>query len=365
MAKLLSRSKSFRQLRPLRKDSKGPAVPEHDVWETHFSDLDRAQGNTNQQAKTTVGNFTFAIESAGDIARPKTANEAVDRRELMAMGSPISVTSGKETFAFPTPVRRPFTPNSADIKSAGMESNPSDIGLAIGSPSHDTRFQLDNSWTLSPPQGLLIAPNRETLTPISTTARSQTSYSNRAIQGEWKEKNEVAKPKISRWRSLGGLFARRPPARASPEPQYQTISQQRLPNPFDLNTENYALPWQGEAAPNVVYSLPHNFGNPVRSDSPKKSSPRPRWGLLRSQTAPTTRRGETSPLPPSKGPVLDVDIPTTKMERYSVMFNGVITKKSSSSLLVRRQANADNKSQVPGESLKVKTESQSIPTNKD
>lgn len=52
---------------------------------------------------------------------------------------------------------------------------------------------------------------------------------------------------------------------------------------------------------------------------------------------------ERSPLPPTKGPaakgpMLNVEIPTVELERYSVMFSSVLDKPSSSNLLARRQA---------------------------
>ncbi|KPM39808.1 hypothetical protein AK830_g6766 [Neonectria ditissima] len=48
------------------------------------------------------------------------------------------------------------------------------------------------------------------------------------------------------------------------------------------------------------------------------------------------------PMPQLLGPLLNVEIPSIKMERYSVMFGGVLgTENSSSSLLARRQATLD------------------------
>jgi hypothetical protein len=326
-------------------------VPAPDVSESHRPiDIGRARGNTTRSPTSKLPSFVTSIDSAGDKARPKTANEAMDRRrELMALGSPISVTSGKETFNFPTPVRRPFTPNS-DSRSVGMRSQDSDIGVALGSPSHAAHFQFNNSWALSPPQGRFLAPSREIITPVSTPGRSQASYSSQSTKPEGKE---AEKPKLSRWKSLGGLFARRPSPRTNTEPQSQSPFQQRTSNPFDLSADGYSSHWQGEGPSTVIYTATPPSSSAAHFESPKKSSPRGRWGLGRSQTAPTNRRGGTSPQLPLKGPLLDVDIPTTQMERYSVMFNGVLPKQSSSSLLARRQANAEKTKPVPVTSLKV------------
>lgn len=60
------------------------------------------------------------------------------------------------------------------------------------------------------------------------------------------------------------------------------------------------------------------------------------------QPAPLPSPPPLPQLPQLSGPLLNVDIPSIKMERYSVMFNGVLQpQSSSSSLLARRQATLD------------------------
>jgi hypothetical protein len=52
----------------------------------------------------------------------------------------------------------------------------------------------------------------------------------------------------------------------------------------------------------------------------------------------------TSPRKTDEKPLLDVDIPQVQLERYSVMFSGLLepqNNNSSSSLLYRRQGNAE------------------------
>jgi hypothetical protein len=357
MAKLLARSKSLRQLRPSRKDSKEPAVPEYvDTFESHLAELEGKRSARNLDNGRNVSKLPssltrggLAIDSADTIARPKTANEAMDRkRELMATGSPISVTSGQDTFNFPTPLRRPFTPNSVNPKISDMRLESPQIGIALGSPSHTAHFQ-PGSMNMSPVPGRHLAPGRDNFTPLSTPGQSQTSWSSRFT--EFKPV-EPAKPKLSRWKSLGGLFARRPSTpKTSPRPEYQSLSQGRSPN-FDLKYDGYASPWQGEGPSHVVYHGSPANTNQARFgiDSPKKSKSGGRFGLGRSQTAPSNRSGGRSPIPPPKdppGPVLDVEIPTTQMERYSVMFNGVLPKRSTPSLLERRKANGIERKPLP------------------
>ncbi|KAH7145800.1 hypothetical protein B0J13DRAFT_327966 [Dactylonectria estremocensis] len=68
-----------------------------------------------------------------------------------------------------------------------------------------------------------------------------------------------------------------------------------------------------------------------------------------SRARKAAEKAEPMPSPPSPPPVpqinaslLDIEIPSIKMERYSVMFGGVLgTQNSSSSLLARRQATLD------------------------
>jgi hypothetical protein len=368
MAKLLARSKSLRQLRPSKKDSKEPAVPGHDLFESRLAELERQRGNFDDdrhvpKPPTYVpirGDYT--IDSADTIARPKTASEAMDRRKLMTVGSPISVTSGQDTFNFPTPLRKAKKPSS-NPTSARMEFDSPHIGIALGSPSHAAHFQgTPSSMTMSPTQYHLLGRSGENSTPLSTPGRSQITFSSRST--DWRENevgtpNESTKPRLSRWRSLGGLFARRPSQKPSPQLEYQTLSQSRSPHKFDMPFDGHTSPWQGEGASTVLYQ-----GSPAMSESrwayesPKKSKNGGKFGLGRSQTAPTTRNGGRSPQPPPKdirSPVLDVDIPTTQMERYSVMFNGVLGKKRSTpSLLERRQANAIERKPVPGTAMKVR-----------
>jgi hypothetical protein len=227
MAKLLARSKSLRQLRPSRKDSKEPAVPVQDDFESRLAALERQRRNVEEgQYASKLPNSAirggYTIDSAENIARPKTANEAMDRkRELMAVGSPIIVTSGPDTFNFPTPLKRPFTPNS-NTRSANMHVDSPQIGIALGSPSHTSHFQSPpGSMTMSPVQGRLHASSRDVITPVSTPGRSQTAFSSRTSEwkaGEPARPNEPTKPKLSRWKSLGGLFARRPAQKTSQQP---------------------------------------------------------------------------------------------------------------------------------------------------
>jgi hypothetical protein len=332
MAKLtLGRTKSLNKLRPSPKVFQDPFVPELEVLENRLVE----SGTPNFSRRAKLPNFVIRgghdQASVDTLTRPRTANEAMDRRrELMAMGSPISFTSGRDIFNFPTPSRRPSTA-LGDGQSVELRSDTPDIGIALGSPSHAAFFQ--SPMFESPYQNSLGVPN-DILTPLSTPGRSMTSYESRSTKMDL---NEGAKPKLSRWRSLGGLFGRKQ-AQANRE-RKSPLLQQTSPAPVDLKLQDYHT-WESDYPSKVA------FENQTSLLSSKKTK-RERMGLGRSQTAPIGRRME-SPVPPPKGPMLDVHIPVTKMERYSVMFNQTPSQlngqstpsqtNAQSGLLARRQA---------------------------
>lgn len=74
-----------------------------------------------------------------------------------------------------------------------------------------------------------------------------------------------------------------------------------------------------------------------------------------------TERLETSPIPPVpqlNGSLLDVEIPSIKMERYSVMFGSLLQPQPAASLLARRQATLDRLKSIDDERAQASLESQ-------
>lgn len=226
----------------------------------------------------------------------------------MAMGDPISVTDGKETFNFPTPVllsRYAVAPRPNVERS----NTPETIGIALGSPSHLAQFENQISPSI---QDRLYVASKE-VTPVVTPRLEQ------RFDGA-----QVAKPKLSRWKSIFGRKAQHPALKAqdgqAPAPRsglgvgsYHTWEQSSPRSPR-MRSE----------------TVPQYDGSP---QAPPKS---PRWNLGRSQTAPTMRRNGDNPATPPKD-FLAVDIPETKMERYSIMFNGIVPSQPGG-LLARRQS---------------------------
>lgn len=210
------------------------------------------------------------------------------------------------------------SPHPLDLNLIAMHAEALGIGMALGSPSHQPvsqqpvqQIDMDGTtaWT----------PQEDHRIPASESMPS--------------------KQKHSKWKLLGGLFGKK--SAASPPVPHQ-------PQPTNLDYKDSYEP----------HSEPQNSGKsrPARgrTESEPRISPR-KPHLKRAHTtqvygdlenAPTI--DESHKLPPAirldGGPMLDVDIPSTHMERYSVMFGSVLQRPSNdqpSSLLARRQATLD------------------------
>jgi hypothetical protein len=252
-----------------------------------------------------------------------------DWGSMLSTGSPIEITTEDDTFRFPTPLRRPSTANSfvasprLDGKPLVNGSQDSGIGLAIGSPS-DGVFFLDGDRD-SEAQGREHGLSRAAGPVRANTTREITTT------------DDNSRSKLSRWRSLGGLFARRAGpggslkgGRANVEPAVEERSRSDTPQRM-----------RGDS-------------NGSSSNQSEVSSPP--QGLWRRATTRRTKPKviHNCPAPPPKGPLLDVDIPEVRMERYSVLFQDVQTlPMRSSSLWSRRQATGDKTKPLPTAALQV------------
>ncbi|KAI9700636.1 MAG: hypothetical protein M1836_002003 [Candelina mexicana] len=207
------------------------------------------------------------------------------------------------------------------------------IGMALGSPRDNPQ------WSSEPPLPVPSNDNHnDSRTTVSSPAPSQ--ISNDRSQG-----GPTLKHKGSRWKLLGGMFGRKT-TESSPSSSFNQVQhpsssprtpQSNTPKTTEVLRErsikrraNPRIKEQGEGKPN----------------------------LKRAQTSPLSQ-SEAAPKPPPKstqsslrparaqlegGRMLDVDIPNTKLDRYSVMFDAVLkptqpATQPQSSLLARRQAN--------------------------
>jgi hypothetical protein len=240
------------------------------------------------------------------------------------------------------PVVRVPTPESMDDPANGP------IGMALGSPSHPPE-RWPPTWnpSLGQQPDRMQVPNP--ISPLSS-AESVDSYDMP------KEKKQAG-----RWK-LFGRFGRRNTERTLPA---VTISE-----PNDLNAARRAdsvpRPQQQESEAmvsrsNTTRSTPRHKPIVIRSQTTPYGSSQmldPKRGPAASQdtfmsSATHGRAGSNfgsipialdqgvSPGTPGSNSLLNVEIPHTTMERYSVMFSGVLGKSpsnSSSALLARRQA---------------------------
>lgn len=159
------------------------------------------------------------------------------------------------------------------------------IGIALGSPS------------MLPPQ-----PSPPRFKPVEW--ESITSY----VPPETPEPLGTLRRKPSKWKKLGGLFkGKQGDKRGVDEPFYQ----------LDMNIQ---APRQESGAQNWDTSQPTQF--PRVEDDMALIKPNPYY--LDSQQKLRNNS------------LLEIDIPTVEMERYSVMFSGVLGNKPDTSLLARR-----------------------------
>ena len=339
MERLLARSKSLK----IRRD-----VEEHHQGLPSIMDQVPENGASPHGAilqSPSLTSLQIATNSFDpNLPRPKTANAAAPARrnwsELTATGSPIEITADEDTFLFPTPVSRkvPSPILSSAVKPAEMESTDDvvNIGVAIGSPSQTSYFSPPmSSSRLAPPS------QQDVTTPRTPPMRSNTTRETRT------EDMDGARPKLSRWKSLGGLFGRK--RFASPP-----ISRQGSRDALELKKREVAE-LRGEIAVQTTINSTVTSPYSPRHLRKSKKSVKGRSPLLRSNLWDSDVPSGASPPPSQFAPLLNVDIPQVRMERYSVMFSELLPQRAtrSSSLLARRQAMGD-RLKPPGGPLKVR-----------
>ncbi|OWP03717.1 hypothetical protein B2J93_6060 [Marssonina coronariae] len=285
-----------------------------------------------------------------DLARKKTEKipDTLDERHLNPHADGLGTTLNRFPLpgSPPTPVgsptssqqpstrkpqsTRPSTPDSWELKPADMTAPPlqQQIGMALGSPRHSPA-----AWPARPPTG------RHPETPD-------------LVADELAYAPPPTRQKTSKWKRLfGGKRSEAPPASLySVRPG---ATQQAASYGFDFGQ------------PPVTNDQPARSGGRARSNSIRRPF-KHKATMYRSNTepprAPVGGKGEKQlPANPELslggGPVvyggsrpihkgaglLDVDIPSIQMERYSIMFGSLLEKPESlqSSLLARRQATLD------------------------
>ncbi|KAH7386171.1 hypothetical protein BKA64DRAFT_135329 [Cadophora sp. MPI-SDFR-AT-0126] len=225
---------------------------------------------------------------------------------------------------------RPSTPESMEITPTKMNVPHSEIGMALGSPQHPP-----TAWQQQVPMDRYTESPDHIDDDISNSA--------------------PVKQKTSKWKLLGGLFGGKK-HEAQPAAFYQLQPEASQQQPVDHGFDF------GEAA---ASEKPKSRGR-GRSNSSARKSRKHKPDMSRSNTVPLRfdlegldRQKQTatpeitidggnvvydgSQTTQKGAGLLDVDIPSIQMERYSVLFSSVLQKpqSQSSSLLARRQATLD------------------------
>lgn len=219
---------------------------------------------------------------------------------------------------------------------------PMEIGMALGSPSHqpvtwNSKVNYERPRLIESPESMDQAE-------------------------DWKEAALQPKPKASKWKKFGGLFGGGKKNTDQGQAFYQLQAERGESMPVSSEMDQHYTTFP---SPPSSAERPRTRGGDERSRirgrtntvSEKKTRQKPE--MKRSQTVPLDfnfQNQEDTPKPPKHktirtpeiqlegGPMLNVDIPSIELERYSVMFGSFLTKptgQTSSSLLARRQATLD------------------------
>ncbi|KAF2019663.1 hypothetical protein BU24DRAFT_459309 [Aaosphaeria arxii CBS 175.79] len=371
MARMLGRSRSLRILRGGQKEThqqdQSPPVPLPSHPQVDSDRLKAFTPDTNADTR---------VETADMLQRPKTSGGPTDRgRQFHKKTTPVALDSSQNLIAsFPSPTKSSTTLlYAAEIN----ESREGVIGIALGSPT------MASHWN-SPYSTDFVTSNAGTVTQIT---------SNSPVAGSVEVKQDYPKPKLSRWKSI---FKKVQPPPQEQKQNFYQLARSVTPARADSHHDD-------ESTHSSTTTPPEEFRDDAGSSSPPAFKPeiresrkvakgqmqpttetRPRaltHGNLATNQTPKTRtalsRSSSSPQPPMRDPppvpqlvisggtqnppgplyasptsltdkpLLDVAIPTIKMERYSVMFGNLLQSSpdgstaQSSSLLMRRQGNGE------------------------
>ncbi|KAI0447444.1 hypothetical protein F4803DRAFT_323521 [Xylaria telfairii] len=211
-----------------------------------------------------------------------------------------------------------------------------DIGMALGSPSHPPNFT--DTWKSQN----AVRPSKDSRRIASPAASRSSSVDTFDMP--------VSRKPTGKWK-LFGLFGKKQ--------SNQSIPAVTISDPNGL----YGTNRPEEIAMASQASLSSGLRSPTRSNTTtSRKAPKHKPIVVRSQTMPLGVKSDTYEKPrgrekrrdgnfgripigldkvvessPAAKPLLNVEIPDVRLERYSVMFNSVLN--SNPSLLSRRQAN--------------------------
>ncbi|KAL1594109.1 hypothetical protein SLS59_008943 [Nothophoma quercina] len=374
MPSLLTRSKSLRLLKGGRRGAQQDelqtqnSIPQSNASQTDFDRF---------KAATPAPRADNTLEAPEMVARPSTSGGPGERAiqfHKKTLPAP-SVYSEDRFLAFSSPT------NSTAVLHA-VESPEDVIGIALGSPT------VGSHWTSTPQ-----ATTENLIADAQMSLHSHANASTTTITGPQTQ----PRPKVSRWKSLFKKTA--PPPKE--KPAFYQLAQQVTPVRADSHHDTSP---KSKSKPKLKtdngVTLPVSVYNPDIKPSRNKSHEnvssteihhvRKRSATLDAgRSAPRFRfqRSATTPNPPQAGSgapdmkflegpptqstqtagagLLGVDIPDTKLDRYSVMFSGVLEPTPNrSSLYQRRQEKVDSEKAKPLEKIAIKDEKEILPEPK-
>lgn len=370
---MLGRSKSFRMLRGGLKEThqRGEDItPQSTLSPAGIDRLKAATPATRRENRVETSESEMQ-------QRPRTSSGPGDRSTLFHKKViPVQhLDDPRFNASYTSLIKSTTTLNSAQLpEGEGV------IGIALGSPTMPPQhYNVPHSTDF-------VTQKQGTVTEI--TSNNQSSEASRLVNGT---QTEAPKPKLSRWKSI---FKKTAPA---PKPNKDTFYQlakaansARVVNQQAIESVDFqSFTFEDDAS--TKPSPTATFKSDIRPSRSKKGQVEPADTRPRALTVGSTPAGKAkspmskfalsprpqrpaqdSPQPPSvkvsgtshdtslrktvEKPLLDVDIPQVQLERYSVMFSGLLepqNNNSSSSLLYRRQGNTDKVTPLSGLSTKV------------
>jgi hypothetical protein len=214
-------------------------------------------------------------------------------------------------------------------KSPDDDANANMIGIALGSPR------------MAQPQSILSQMQEQP--PVSTSASSE----------QVSPQTKPPKRKPSKWRKIGGLFKAKNGLAATPnQPFYQVRCNEEWP--LQESTHSVDYEHQCKADKLETENLASTPPNPPSLEiwpCPDGENEPKSYIQSNLETAPQDS-AKNKDLPPSAkrtaGPFLQIDIPDVQLERYSVMFGGVLNQNEPSLLKRRSKTLEDVRIPKPG-----------------
>ncbi|KAF1842561.1 uncharacterized protein K460DRAFT_370533 [Cucurbitaria berberidis CBS 394.84] len=377
MPGLLTRSKSLRFLKGSRKEQEHEySMPPPNAPQT---DLDR------YTSATQIPRPESKLETQDLMVRPSTSGGTEDRATMFytkKTNTSTSADSQDQVQAFIPP-----TNSTTVLYTAEVTEEQGIIGIALGSPT------VGSHWNTTPQASCLELDSHGKDTQMATL------HSNGSVAS----RQEPAKAKISRWKSLFRKAAPPPQEKPAFYQLAQTVTAgPRADSPQDKHSLESPVTLKQEKGTSRTAS-PLTYKPDIRASRKAgeddfiapRSPPEPSMKRGRAvtlgvaafnpQSTATIQRSNTTPnlprnmpdkppnvpqvvvsksasnasVPASEGGLLDISIPDITMERYSVMFGNLLQSNSnrSSSLLARRNGNAEKLKPLNGLFVKGEHES--------